>query len=138
MRRLALTLLISAILASAACGGGDGGDSASSDTGESAIGSVTETPPPVTTTEGGKAFQITVPKAGHPIGPQSPAKNVKQVQKAMNTLGYDVGTPDGVYGEKTLKAVRKFQKKQNLGADGLVGVKTAKAINKALKQQASS
>ncbi len=138
MRRLALALLISAVLASAACGGGGGGDSASSDTGESAIGSVTETQPAVTTTEGGKAFQIIVPKPGQPIGPQSPAKNVKQVQKAMNMLGYDVGTPDGVYGEKTLKAVRKFQKKHDLGADGLVGVKTAKAINKELKQQAAS
>lgn len=137
MRRLALALLISTVLASAACGGG-GDDSASSDTAESAIGSVTETQPPVTTTEGGKAFQITVPKPGQPIGPQSPAKSVKQVQKAMNTLGYDVGTPDGVYGEKTLKAVRKFQKKHDLGADGLVGVKTAKAINKELKQQAAS
>ena len=79
MRRLALALLISTVLASAACGGG-GDDSASSDTAESAIGSVTETQPPVTTTEGGKAFQITVPKPGQSIGPQSPAARVSELQ----------------------------------------------------------
>ena len=50
----------------------------------------------------------------------------------MAPLGYKVGKPDGVYGDKTLNAVRKFQRKSKLAADGLVGAKTAKAINKAL------
>ena len=48
------------------------------------------------------------------------------MQKAMALLGYKVGKPDGVYGEKTLNAVRRFQRRQKLVADGLVGAKTAR------------
>ena len=137
MRQLALAIFLALALAvaSAACGGGNGGESGASDTGATDVAPTdSATEPPATATGGGKPFQISVPKGGLPIGPQSPEKQVVEVQTAMALLGYKVGKPDGVYGDKTLNAVRKFQLKSKLAADGLVGAKTAKAINKALEK----
>ncbi len=34
---------------------------------------------------------------------------VRNTQTALNTLGYDAGVPDGVYGRKTAKAVEHYQ-----------------------------
>jgi peptidoglycan hydrolase-like protein with peptidoglycan-binding domain len=131
----------------AACGGDDG-ESVDSFTGETDTGDllpvdtgVTEEPPapPPTVTEEtpGETIQIAVPKAGESIGPQSPAARVAELQEALIVLGFKIGEPDGIYGGKTVNAVKRFQKKQKLQADGLVGPKTARAINKALRQQAA-
>lgn len=53
-------------------------------------------------------------------------KKVKALQDALNKLGY--ASPklkiDGSFGQKTLKAVKKFQKKNKLTVDGIVGKKT--------------
>jgi peptidoglycan hydrolase-like protein with peptidoglycan-binding domain len=129
----ALVLLVA--MALAACGGG-GGDKASSTTAaDTGIASPIETEaPPETKAAAAKAFQIKVP-ASAPIGPTSPPKTIKSLQRALKMLGYEVGTPDGIWGANTHKAVVKFQKQHDLEADGLVGLATAKAINKQLKQQ---
>ena len=55
-------------------------------------------------------------------------EEVRQLQEALITLGYLKGSADGVYGNKTENAVRKFQKKNKLSADGLAGVKTKELI----------
>ncbi len=34
---------------------------------------------------------------------------VRNTQTALNTLGYDAGVPDGVYGRKTAQAVERYQ-----------------------------
>ena len=34
---------------------------------------------------------------------------VRNTQSALNTLGYDAGVPDGVYGRKTAQAVERYQ-----------------------------
>ena len=49
---------------------------------------------------------------------------VKALQKALNALGYNCGTVDGKFGNKTLAAVKKFQKAMGLTQDGKVGPKT--------------
>lgn len=49
---------------------------------------------------------------------------VKKLQKKLNSLKYNCGTADGVFGAKTLAAVKKFQKKKKLTVDGIVGKKT--------------
>lgn len=49
---------------------------------------------------------------------------VKAAQILLNGLGYDCGTADGVFGTKTLAAVKKFQKAKSLTADGIVGANT--------------
>jgi N-acetyl-anhydromuramyl-L-alanine amidase AmpD len=51
-------------------------------------------------------------------------KNVKDLQEALKTLGYDPGTIDGVIGPKTMQAVRKFQREQQLAVDGVAGPQT--------------
>jgi peptidoglycan hydrolase-like protein with peptidoglycan-binding domain len=135
--RLFLAVILSAT-GLAACGGGDGEGEATgaADTGSIAVVETPETAPTETQKAAAAAFQIKVP-ASAPIGPTSPPRVIKQLQTALAMLGYKVGEPDGIYGEKTRKAVIAFQRKQKLEADGLVGAKTARAINKALRQQAN-
>ena len=48
----------------------------------------------------------------------------KQIQTALKNAGYYQGTVDGKLGKKTRRAVRDFQKANNLHADGRVGEKT--------------
>lgn len=45
---------------------------------------------------------------------------VKFVQKRLNALGFDCGEADGVFGEKTYKAVKAFQKANNCVNDGVI------------------
>ena len=49
---------------------------------------------------------------------------VRELQNALISLGYLNGTADGVFGNNTENAVRKFQKKNKLVPDGLAGEKT--------------
>ena len=53
----------------------------------------------------------------------SKGKNVEAVQKMLNENGYNLDT-DGVFGPKTLSAVKDYQKKNGLKVDGIVGNKT--------------
>lgn len=55
-------------------------------------------------------------------------KVVKPLQKYLNTLGYDCGTADGVFGNNTHKAIVSFQTKYKLSADGIVGKNTWKKL----------
>ena len=59
--------------------------------------------------------------------------NVKRLQTLLNKAGFKCGKVDGVYGEKTVSAVKKLQKKYGLKQDGLYGKKTHEALKKALK-----
>ena len=53
---------------------------------------------------------------------------VKKLQAALNTIGYNCGEVDGEFGNNTLAAVLEFQKKNRLAADGEVGPMTRAAI----------
>lgn len=54
---------------------------------------------------------------------------VKELQKRLNEEGFNCGTPDGVFGLKTMSAVKAYQKSKGLYADGSVGYNTRKALN---------
>lgn len=54
-------------------------------------------------------------------------KEVKWLQWHLNKFGYNL-KEDGIYGPKTLEAVKDFQKKHDLVVDGLVGRMTKAAL----------
>ena len=58
----------------------------------------------------------------------SSGEEVKQIQQKLKSWGYYNGTVDGIYGSKTVEAVKKFQSKNNLTADGIAGKKTLEAL----------
>ena len=59
----------------------------------------------------------------------STGEEVKALQQKLIDLGYLEGTADGIFGNKTEKAVRRFQWKNRMSADGLAGKKTLAALN---------
>ncbi len=66
------------------------------------------------------------------LRPGMTGSSVTDLQKALNQLGYDVGTADGTYGPATTAAVTAFQKDKGLTQDGTAGPATLAAINTAL------
>lgn len=62
--------------------------------------------------------------------PMMQGPDVLEVQKKLARLGFDSGTPDGIYDESTANALRRFQDERGLKVDGLVGPLTWKELNK--------
>lgn len=60
--------------------------------------------------------------------PMMRGNQVKAVQIALSSFGYDVGTPDGVFGSGTDRAVRAFQIDQGLPETGIVAGDTLEAL----------
>ena len=58
----------------------------------------------------------------------SKGDEVRELQQALIDLGYLKGTADGIFGNKTEIAVRKFQKANKLSVDGLAGSSTRQLI----------
>jgi photosystem II stability/assembly factor-like uncharacterized protein len=53
---------------------------------------------------------------------------VKRVQEALNLAGFDVGTPDGIAGTKTVMALRAFQAARGIPVTGQMGATTLAAL----------
>ncbi len=68
----------------------------------------------------------------------SSGSQVRTLQTKLNRWGYDCGTVDGIFGSKTLAAVKQFQKNNGLTVDGIVGAKTAAALGMTLTSGSSS
>lgn len=49
---------------------------------------------------------------------------VKILQNTLNQSGYNAGTADGIFGQNTEQAVKRFQRDQRLSQDGIVGPDT--------------
>lgn len=56
------------------------------------------------------------------------SSTVKKVQQALNKKGYSCGTADGKMGQKTISALKKFQKAKGLTVDGKIGPQIKKAL----------
>ena len=53
---------------------------------------------------------------------------VKEVQRRLKMWGYYSGEVDGIYGSKTVEAVKYFQRKNGLTVDGIAGKATFAAL----------
>ena len=49
---------------------------------------------------------------------------VRVLQRKLGEIGFDAGTPDGIFGKMTTRAVKQYQRANNLKADGIVGPST--------------
>lgn len=56
----------------------------------------------------------------------------KQIQTALQKAGFYNGQIDGKIGKNTKRAIRKFQKDNDLPSDGVVGKKTREKLRKYL------
>ncbi|SDI10262.1 Cell wall-associated hydrolase, NlpC family [Desulfosporosinus hippei DSM 8344] len=61
----------------------------------------------------------------------STGSEIRMLQSDLQALNYDVGTVDGIFGNKTNTAVQAFQRDQNLLVDGIVGPQTLEALKNA-------
>ena len=60
----------------------------------------------------------------------SKSEEVRQLQERLYIIGYEPGTADGIFGEKTKQAVISFQTDAGLQTDGIVGKNTWTALGK--------
>jgi peptidoglycan hydrolase-like protein with peptidoglycan-binding domain len=109
-----------------------GGSSAAVTT-AAAVTTVATTPAPAPTT-------ATPTTAAYKAEPTTGAltKGVKgtrtaAMQTKLRALGYDPGPADGIFGEKTEAAVKRFQSDQKLQVDGVAGPVTLGALDTACK-----
>ena len=58
----------------------------------------------------------------------STGDEVRQIQTKLKRWGYYTGNVDGIYGSKTVAAVKYFQSKNGLAVDGIAGPKTLAAM----------
>ncbi len=54
--------------------------------------------------------------------------DVVELQGRLNTLGFDAGKEDGIFGPDTAAALSEFQRNAGLGCDGIFGPDTADAL----------
>jgi N-acetylmuramoyl-L-alanine amidase CwlA len=66
--------------------------------------------------------KVTLPKGVFKKGDKGNA--VKQIQEALNDLNFKCGKVDGVYGEDTVDAIKRFQSMYVSPADGVYGDRT--------------
>ena len=60
--------------------------------------------------------------------PYMRGEDVRTLQRALKAQGFDPGQIDGVFGKKTERTVRRFQKSVGLEADGIAGRRTFTAL----------
>ncbi len=77
---------------------------------------------------------LSVPVEERPILKiSSRGEHVTALQEALNQLGYESGSADGIFGAATVAAVKKFQQEKSLTSDGIVGQATWKALYAAVE-----
>lgn len=87
----------------------------------------------VNITDGSKAHQKEVPyPTDYLYKGVSNKEEVKKLQRCLNKIMKSGLEVDGIFGNLTYKAVKKFQKKYKLEVDGIVGPKTRAMIKKVM------
>lgn len=72
--------------------------------------------------------KATIIKSEHAI-PQIDQADILGAQKALISLGYNVGNADGILGPSTRAAVMAFQKAHNLASDGRITLTLLRLLN---------
>lgn len=67
---------------------------------------------------------------GKILSEDSKGQSVLVLQRVLTALGYDPGPQDGVFGPRTLEAVRRFQKDSGIAVDGVVGPRTVESLER--------
>ena len=62
--------------------------------------------------------------SARPLRRGSRNEAVRVLQRKLGELGFDAGIPDGIFGRLTTRAVRRYQRLNNLKVDGIVGPST--------------
>ncbi|HHY35607.1 MAG TPA: polysaccharide deacetylase family protein [Firmicutes bacterium] len=73
--------------------------------------------------------ELTVLK-GKILKEDSKGQSVLVLQRVLGALGYDPGPQDGVFGPRTLEAVKRFQKDSGIAVDGVVGPRTVESLER--------
>lgn len=58
----------------------------------------------------------------------STGETVRTIQTKLKSWGYYTGGVDGIYGPKTVSAIKRFQRKNGLRVDGITGPETLAAL----------
>ena len=127
---VAIALILAGVGIARVLGGDDDGVTPTAP-GTTAQTGTAGTGPGETTTTGAPTPGITVPE-DTTLEPGDEGESVELMQEALAALGYDVGTPDGVFGPGTEEAVKQFQADSGLEADGIAGPATLAGLNEAL------
>jgi peptidoglycan hydrolase-like protein with peptidoglycan-binding domain len=54
----------------------------------------------------------------------SEGNSVKSIQSKLNSIGFNVGTADGKFGQKTYEGIRQFQLSKKINATGIADQQT--------------
>ncbi|MDC0712377.1 peptidoglycan-binding domain-containing protein [Stigmatella sp. ncwal1] len=63
------------------------------------------------------------------LRPGARGESVRSLQDKLKASGFDPGRSDGIFGPRTERAVRDFQRSQGLQVDGIAGRRTSAALN---------
>lgn len=88
--------------------------------GEQVEESTAPTSKPSTTTQEVKTVTVEL----NTLRKGNKSEQVKTLQRLLNALGHNCGEVDGDFGDKTLVAVKAFQKAEKIDVDGVVGKDT--------------
>lgn len=81
-------------------------------------------------------LSITITASAFQVRLNDRGRDVIEVQKYLETLGYNVST-DGIFGKSTEDAVKDFQKRKQLQIDGIVGGRTLKLLKEMISEKVS-
>ena len=56
--------------------------------------------------------------------------DVRHLQRRLNSLGFDTGREDGIFGDRADRAVREFQRNVGMEQDGIAGLQTINEIER--------
>ena len=142
-----LTALLAALVVSAIATAGCGGASATADTDGGSVEALDQETDALllfgeSSDAGDVASEVEAPRPqergiddGDPMTKGTRGERVRQLQEALEELGFSPGEIDGIFGNKTARAVGEFQGDRGLPVTRVADPDTIAAINSKLAQR---